>query len=202
MAVAITLKVSPLYYATGLLRWRRSTALLFVIILVAGLVLPYFVWDNYLYIYQFNEQNKGDWLERVSGFVYAIPFTLVLSYVAERLQFDMEDQVGWGMIPFALFLAIRINAPRHLLMVLLVPDKRGYRNVVAAIAMAVPAVFSGVRFGSALPIATGLLFLILLRFLDRIGWETVRNDFRHPVVTWRRILTGAPLPEVEVAAAP
>ena len=26
----------------------------------AGLVLPYFIWDNYLYIYQFGNENKGD----------------------------------------------------------------------------------------------------------------------------------------------
>jgi hypothetical protein len=184
-----------LYYAIGVFRWPRRTSVLFLLVLFVGLVLPYFIWDNYLYIYEFNQQNKGDWLERLSGFVYAIPFTLVLPYVAARLRFDMEDQVGWGMIPFALFVAIRINAPRHLLLPLLIPDKRGPRNVVAALAMAVPALLPGlVRFGSALSIASGLLFLILLHFLYRIGWETVRDDLRHPFRTMSLVLTGAPFP--------
>ncbi len=61
MAVAIIMKLSPLYYVKNVLTMRRRTAVVFVAILLAGLVLPYFVWDNYLYIYRYGNDLKGDW---------------------------------------------------------------------------------------------------------------------------------------------
>src|SRR5688500_7694984 len=68
VALATIVKLSPLYYVKNILRMKRSTALVFVAILIAGLVMPYFVWDNYLYIYRFqNELKGGSWLNAVGA---------------------------------------------------------------------------------------------------------------------------------------
>ena len=82
-----------------------------------------------------------------------IPFAIVLRYVETRLGFDWEDRLGWGLVPFALLLALKMNVARHLLIVLLVPDKRGLRNIAAAVGLAVPAIFP-VPFNSSLAFAT------------------------------------------------
>ena len=52
----------------------------------------------------------------------------------------MEDRIGWSLVPFAMFVGIKMRVARHLLVVLLVPDKRGPRNIVAAIGLALYAV--------------------------------------------------------------
>ena len=83
-----------------------------------------------------------------------------------------------------------MRVARHLLIVLLVPDKRGHRNITAAIALALyaaaPEVF---RLGSVLYISTVLLFAFLALYLRRIGWATVRDDARHPLRTLRLMLS-------------
>ena len=192
MAVAITMKLSPLYYLKNISGMSRRTALLFAAILLAGLVLPYFIWDNYLYIYQFQEGIKGGRSELASAIIIGGLFSVLLWYVETRLGFDMEDRVGWGLVPVALFLALKMNVARHLLIVLLVPDKRGPRNVVAAVALALPVLFPAyVRFGSSLAIATVLLFGTLVWYLGRVGWRTVMDDLRHPGRTVRMMLSTA-----------
>ena len=60
MAVAITMKLSPAAYTREILTMRRRTAVVFAAILFAGFVLPYFIWDDYLYIFTFHEQVKGN----------------------------------------------------------------------------------------------------------------------------------------------
>jgi hypothetical protein len=186
MAVAITMKLSPLYYARHVLRMRRSMALVFIAILMAGLVLPVFVWDNYLYIFRFNDGIKGHWYDTVGAAALAVPFALVLWYVETRLAFDAEDRVGWGLVPFALFLGFKMNVARHLMIVLLVPDKRGLRTAAAAIGLAVPALLPGlVRFNAALPVTSALLVGVLGYYLREIGWDLVQDDLRHPGRTFR-----------------
>ena len=181
MAVAIIIKLSPLYYVKNVLTMRRPTAVVFVAILLAGLVLPYFVWDNYLYIYRYGNDLKGDWASAAASLVFMVPFAIVLWYVEVRLGFDMEDRIGWGLVPFAMLLGLKMNSARHLLIVLLVPDKRGIRNVAAAIGLAFPFLFpSLVAFNSALLISTAVLCIGLVFYLDQIGWDVVRDDFRHP----------------------
>lgn len=190
VAVATVMKLSPLYYAKNVLRMDRTTAVLFVAILAAGLVLPYFVWDNYLYIYRFNEGIKGSWGTLAGAVVLAIPFAALLWYVEGRAGFDLQDRIGWGLVPVAMFLALKMNVPRHLLIVLLVPDKRGFRNIVAAAGLGFYALFPGlIRFGSVLSISVGLLFLVLIHYLGTIGWHRVREDFRHPLRTIRMMIT-------------
>ena len=190
MALAITMKLSPAAYAWQMLTMRRGMAMIFAAILFAGLVLPYFIWDNYLTIFTFHDQVKGNIYDTVAAVALVVPFTIVLWYVETRLGFDMEDRIGWSLVPFAMFVGIKMRVARHLLIVLLVPDKRGPRNIAAAIGLALyaaaPEVF---RLGSVLYITTVLLFAFLAYYLRRIGWATVRDDARHPLRTVRLLLS-------------
>lgn len=189
MALATVMKLSPLYYARSLPRMPRLVAAAFAGVLVAGLVAPVFVFENYLYIYAFSEDLKGSPLETAGAVAIAVPFALVLWYVDVRRRFDLEDLVGWGLVPFALFLGFKMNVARHLLIVLLVPDKRGARNVAAAIALALPVLLPGlVRQNSALAIATVVLAIALYRELSLVGWDEVRDDLRNPGRTMRMLV--------------
>jgi hypothetical protein len=189
MALAITMKLSPAAYAWELLTMRRGTAMSFAAILLAGFVLPYFIWDSYLTIFTFHDQVKGNVYDTVAAVALVVPFTIVLWYVETRLGFDMEDRIGWSLVPFAMFIGIKMRVARHLLVVLLVPDKRGPRNIAAAIGLALYAVAPGVfRLGGVLYITTVLLFAVLAHYLWRIGWATIRDDLRHPLRTARLLL--------------
>ena len=177
MAVAIAMKLSPLYYVRHLPGLKRTTAALFVAIVAAGLVLPYFIWDNYLYIYQFGNENKGDrWYDLAGALALSGPFTMLLWYADTRLRFDAEDRVGWSLVPLAIFFAVKMNSARHLMIVLLVPDKRGIRTVAAAVGLALHALFPGIiRFNSVMYIAIALLIAGLWMSLRRTGWNDVRE---------------------------
>jgi hypothetical protein len=190
MALAIAVKLSGLYYVKNVLSMRRSTAAMFLAIAFAGLVLPYFIWDNYLYIYRYGGELKGHWHDAVLAAIVVVPFALVLWYVEVKLDFDLEDRIGWGLVPFAMLLAFKMNVPRHLLVVLLVPDKRGVRNAAAAVALLIPIAVPGVKFGAATPIAAVVLIAGLAYFLSSIGWATVRDDLGHPVRTLRMLVVG------------
>jgi len=194
MALAITMKLSPAAYVRQILGMRRRTAAIFAAILFAGFVLPYFIWDNYLYIFTFHEQNKGNIYDTIAAVVLVVPFTIVLWYVETRLGFDREDRIGWSLVPFAMFLGIKMRVARHLLIVLLVPDKRGPRNIVAAIGLALFAASQAIKLGSVLYITTVLLFAVLAHYLWRIGWATVLDDARHPLRTVRLLMSETRLP--------
>jgi hypothetical protein len=179
MAVATTLKLSPLYYLRYLQAMPRGTAARYVAILLVGLVLPYAIFENYLYIYTFGYGLRGEWDDAAGALIAAGLFAGLLAYVEWRRAFDLEERIGWALVPAALFLALKLNAPRHLLIVLLVPDKRGLRNVAAAAGLwshtLLPSV---VAFGSTGPIAATVLLGGLLLHLRAIGWATVRQDLR------------------------
>ena len=190
MALAITMKLSPVAYAWQILTMRRGIAMIFAAILFAGFVLPYFIWDNYLTIFTFHDQVKGNIYDTIAAVALVVPFTIVLWYVETRLGFDMEDRIGWSLVPFAMFVGIKMRVARHLLIVLLVPDKRGPRNIAASIGLALYAAAPDVfRLGSVLYITTVLLFAFLAYYLRRIGWATVRDDARHPLRTVRLLLS-------------
>jgi hypothetical protein len=196
MALAITMKLSPAAYAREMLTMRRGTAMIFAAILFAGFVLPYFIWDNYLTIFTFHDQVKGNIYDTVAAFLVVVPFTIVLWYVEARLGFDIEDRIGWSLVPFAMFLGIKMRVARHLLIVLLVPDKRGPRNITASIGLALYAAAPDVfRLGSVLYITTVLLFAFQAHYLWRIGWATVRDDARHPLRTVRLLPSEPQLPD-------
>ena len=182
VALATAMKLSPLYYLMNLGTMRRRDAVIYVGILVTGFVLPYFVWENYLYIFQYSAELKGDWDNAAAALLVVVPFALVLRYVETRGHFDWEDRVGWGLVPFALLLALKMNVARHLLIVLLVPDKRGTRNMAAAIGLAVPVIF-GLPVNASLGFVVLVLVTGLTYYLREIGWERVRRDLRTPVQT-------------------
>ena len=46
---------------------RRGMAMIFAAILFAGFVLPYFIWDNYLTIFTFHDQVKGNIYDTVAA---------------------------------------------------------------------------------------------------------------------------------------
>jgi len=188
MAVAITMKLSGLYYVKNILRMPRGIAIAFATIVLAGLVAPYFIWDNYLYIYRYGNELKGHWYDGALAAMVVIPFALTLWYLETRLAFDVEDLIGWGLVPFAMLLALKMNVPRHLILVLLVPDKRGVRTAAAALGMLVPAVVPGVAFGAATPIAVLVLVIGLAARLHELGWDRVRADLRRPAATLRAML--------------
>jgi len=181
MAVAIAMKVAPLFFVTSLPAMPRRTAWIVAGVLVLGLLVPVFVWTNYGYIFLFHGAGKGDRWGLVAAVVYALPFAVALWYVDVKLRFDWETRIGWSLVPLGMFLALRMNAPRHLLVALLVPDKHAARNVVAAVALALPALLPDLfPPGSMLPISTVLLFAIVVSHLRRIGWRAVRDDLRQP----------------------
>jgi hypothetical protein len=170
---------------------RRRDAAMYIAILAIGFVVPYFVWDNYLYIYRYSAELKGDWGNAAAALLLVVPFALVLRYVETRLLFDWEDRIGWGLVPFALLLALKMNVARHLLIVLLVPDKRGIRNIAAAAGLAVPAITGG-PINSSLGFVVATLVLGLTYYLREIGWERVRQDLRAPLRTLRDMVTIGP----------
>jgi len=184
MALAITMKISPLYYAKNVVTMAPRVAAAFVVVMVAGLLLPYFLWENYLYIYRFGHELKGGLDGTLGAFLVAVPFALVLWYVETRAGFNLEDRIGWGLVPVALFFAVKMNVARHLILALLVPDRRAGRNVAIGLAMAshylMPSI---VLLNSVLPIATVLLGVVLVGHLHGIGWKTVRSDLRQPLRT-------------------
>ena len=190
MAAAIVLKLSPLYYVKNVFGMKPWVAAGFIAILATGLLLPYFILENYSSVLRFNNEIKGrHWYDLAGSLILVIPFTALLSYVEMRLPFDAEDRIGWGLVPFAMLLAMKMNSARHLLVVLLVPDKRGIRNIAAALGLAIHTVMpSVVLLGSVVYITSGLLVIGLVACLDRIGWQTIRDDLRRPAGTARLML--------------
>ena len=189
MAVAINMKLSPLYYVRHLPGMSRRSALICVGVLVAGLIAPYFIWPNYTYIFFFHEELKGGRSGLISGIVFGGLFSAMLCYVEAKVGFDAEDRIGWALVPVGMFLAMKMNVPRHLLILLLVPDKRAIRNLIAAFALLVPVVVPGIRFGATLPIAAVLLFATLGWHLRTIGWPAIQDDLRHPARTLRLLFS-------------
>lgn len=182
MAVATAMKLMPVYYGRYALQMDRTTRGLFAGILAAGLVLPYFIWANYLYIYRFAAaRTNNDWLDVTGALLLVAPLTLVLWYVEEKLAFDAEDRVGWSLVPFALLTGILANSGRHMLIALIVPDKRAGRNVAAAAGLTLHALLPGVvRLGSVVYVTAAVLWVVLIYYLSRIGWDVVRADFSRP----------------------
>lgn len=192
MALATTMKLLPLSYARYLPRMSSRTAWGYAAILAAGLALPFFVWQHYGYIYQFANERKGnDWLDVFGSLLLVMPVTLALWYVEERRGYDAEERVGSSLVPFALLASLLANSGRHLLIALIVPDKRAGRNVAAAIAVALYTLLPGVvRLGGITYVATAALCVVLAWELHEIGWSTVMNDLRHPTRTMNVLVTG------------
>ena len=94
-------------------------------------------------------------------------------------------------IVFAMFAALLVNSGRHLLIALVVPDKRAGRNIAAAAGLALHAMLPGVvRLGSMTYVMTAVLCIVLSYELRQIGWSTVLDDVRRPGHTLRRLIAG------------
>jgi hypothetical protein len=173
VAVAATMKLSPLFYAVEVFRMPRRTAIAFVAILVAGLVLPWFLWRNYLYIYSYGAGLKGSHWNHVFAVILAPLFAAAVWLVDRRAGFDMEDRLGWSLVPMAVYFGVYTNGARHLLLALLIPDKRAWRNLPVPITLALHTLFPRlIPLGSVLTMMLGMLAVILAGY----WWEaTVRR---------------------------
>ena len=79
----------------------------------------------------------------------------------------------------------------HLLIALIVPDKRVGRNLAAAIAVALHTLLPGiVRLGSVTYVATVVLCAVMACELQQIGWSAISDDARHPARTLRLLFLG------------
>ena len=165
MALATTMKLSPLFYGLEVFRMPRRTAVLYVAIVFAGLVLPYFLWSDYLYIYSYGAGLKGSPWNHLFAVILAPAFAAAVWYVERRHGFDTEDRIGWGLVPMALYFGLYTNGARHLILALLVPDKRGWRNLPVPITLTLHTLFPrAIPLGSVLTISIGLLAVILARY--------------------------------------
>ena len=68
-------------------------------------------------------------------FVHGAPLA-----VEKRSSFNDEDRIGWSLVPFALFAGLLANSG-HLLIALIVPDRRAGRNLAAAVTLALHSLF-------------------------------------------------------------
>jgi len=192
MALATTMKLLPLAYARYVPRLPGRAAWAYAAILIAGLVLPFFIWPDYGYIYQFaNDRKANDWLDIAGALLLVAPLALVLWYVEDRRGFRAEDRIGSSLVPFALLSALLANSGRHLLIALIVPDRRAGRNVAAAVGLALHALLPDlVRLGAMTYVMTAVLCVVLAWELQQIGWPIVVDDVRHPVRTLRWLFVG------------
>jgi hypothetical protein len=163
MAVAITIKLSPLFHLARLRTMRPTVAAAVLGVVAAGLVLPVWIWDRYLDIYRYQETLKGgDTWATAGGLAVAGLCAWLLVRADRRGAFELEDWIGWSLVPAALFFAVKLNAVRHLLIVLLIPDRRAMRNIAAAVGLAVGALGgAGVPLNASLPLVTALLLATL-----------------------------------------
>jgi hypothetical protein len=168
VALATTMKLSPLFYVVNLTRMRRVTAVAYLAILVAGFVLPYVVWENYLYIFRYNDELKGSVTSSLLALAVAAVVGALVWTVDRRGRLDAEDRIGWALVPVAMFLAFKMNAARHLIMALIVPDKRGVRNVAVAFGLALHTIAPDlVALNAVAPIASLILVAALVSMLTK-----------------------------------
>ena len=157
--LAIDVKLLPLFFLTNVTSMRRGQAAALVAIVAAGLLLPYLLLPDYLYIYSFQSETRGGLWQTVGAIAVTLPFSYLLWRLQRRGLFDLEDRIGWGLVPVALFLAFNVNAARHLLVALLVPDKHAVRTATAAMGIGIYALSSGrMSINSMLPLMTAMLY--------------------------------------------
>src|SRR5262249_24461443 len=116
MAVAIPMKLAPLFYTGQVVRLPRPTAVLLVAIVFARLALPHFLWASYPYIYSYGAGLKGSHWNHVFAVIVAPAFAAAVGHVAWRAGFDMEDRIGWSLVPMAMYFAVYTNGARHLIL--------------------------------------------------------------------------------------
>jgi hypothetical protein len=220
---AVCLKLTPVFFLTNFLRFRRRTALAAGALLVAGFVLPLFVFENYRYIYGFHATRDIGPIVRALGAVglegthtrtiaavlgWFLPlvlggaFSLVLLYAQLKLDFTWEDRIGWAAVPFALLFSLRMLSMRVLFEAMAIPDRRRARSLwvfgMGLMDMILRAANLPRVVGDGIWDACGCLglFLICRHWLRLIGADEIRADWarRQALLPW---LFRAPAPPVE-----
>jgi hypothetical protein len=200
---AVCLKLTPVFFLTNFLRFRRATAVAAGALLFAGFVLPFFVFENYRYIYGFHATRDiapivhvlgllglsgphAATLAAIAGWVLPLTigglFALVLLYAQYRLEFTWEDRIGWAAAPFSLLFSLRMLSMRTLFEAMSLPDRRVVRSLwlfgMGIVDMLLRAARVGRTVQDGVWDACGLLGLVLIsrHWLRAIGRETIRAD--------------------------
>jgi hypothetical protein len=220
---AVCLKLTPIFFLTNFLRFRRRTAVLAAALLFAGFVLPLFVFENYRYIYGFHatrdirpivqalatlgvDGRHAATLAAVVGWalplVFGGAFSLVLLYAQLKLDFTWQDRIGWAAVPFSLLFSLRMLSMRTLFEAMAIPDRRQVRSLW----LFGMGIIDLLLHASPLPrfMNDGIwdtcgcagLLLICRHWLTRIGKDEIRADWarRHELLPW---LFRAPAPAAE-----
>ena len=223
---AVCLKLTPIFFLTHFLRFRRGTALAAAALLFAGFVLPLFTLENYRYIYGFHAtRDIGPLVRALGAFGVSGPnaatlaaaagwvlplglggaFSLVLLYAQYKLDFTWEDRIGWAAVPFSLLFSLRMLSMRTLFESMVLPDRRHARSLwvfgmgLVDIALRLADVRTIIRDG--VWDACGLVGLLLIcrHWLREIGMEAVRADLRSGFGLLVRLLR-APAPSTPADA--
>ena len=109
MAVAISMKLAPLYYVKNVLTMRPRTAVVFVAILL-GACAAYFVWDNYVHL-PLRQRPQGR-LGLGRGVACVRCRSRSSSGMWRWLDFDRKT-ASVGLVLFAMLLALKMNTARH-----------------------------------------------------------------------------------------
>ena len=201
---AVCLKLTPVFFLTNFLRFRRGAALAAAGILLAGFVLPLFVLENYRYIYGFHAMRDigpivkalgsvgvsgghARTLAAIAGWVLPLAgggaFSLVLLYAQHKLDFTWEDRIGWAAVPFSLLFSLRMLSMRTLFESMVIPDRRRTRSlwvfVMGLVDMALRASGARTLIHDAVWDLFGLvgMFLIARHWLKQIGKAQMRADW-------------------------
>ena len=205
---AVCLKLTPVFFLTNFLRFRRATALAATALLLAGFVVPLFVFENYRYIYGFHATRdigpivralgalgvsggQAATLAAVAGWVMPLvvggTFSLVLLYAQYKLDFTWEDRIGWAAAPFSLLFSMRTLSMRTLFEAMTLPDRRHARSLwifaMGLIDMALRASGARTIVRDGIWDVCGLcgLFLICRHWLRTIGMQAIRADLARGV---------------------
>ncbi len=220
---AVCLKLTPIFFLSNFLRFRRRTALAAGALLVSGFVVPLFVFENYRYIYGFHATRDIRPIVRALEFVgvhgahsvtlaavvgWALPlllggaFSVVLLYAQLKLDFTWQDRIGWAAVPFSLLFSLRMLSMRTLFEAMAIPDRRQVRSVwlfgMGLIDMLLRVVDIDRTLRDGIWDACGCigLFLICRHWLRLIGPAQIRADWarRDELLPW---LFRAPTPTAE-----
>jgi len=218
--LAVCIKLTPVFFLTNFLRFRRATQLVTAALLFAGFVVPLFTLEQYRYIYGFHATRdiapivkalavlgvSGDFastLAAVLGWVLPLcaagAFSLVFLYAQHKLDFTWEDRLGWAAVPFSLLFSLRMLSMRTLFEAMVIPDRRVVRSLwvlgMGACDMALRAAGARrmVRDGVWDVVGCVGMLLICRHWLREIGASTIRADWERKGALLRE-LVGAPAP--------
>ena len=130
MACAVSIKFVPVYIYRAIFKLHPKSRWLLVVIPAVFLILPYFIFDNYLYIYTFHSgRNILPFFLQV---VVMGIFFLELIYMERKLEFELIDILGYSLLPLSLFTTMKIGYWKYIIWALIIPDRRYYRILFGA----------------------------------------------------------------------